>query len=121
MTMIPNEDQKKFDKILKNQKINGMTREQKELYDKFVDFALSNEDWRKWQTQMAIEEATEFILALLHFARGKGNKEEIISEIADLENMIGQMKKMHDISDEEIANERIRKVERTIKKHNLKL
>lgn len=98
-----------------------MNKEEQELYDKFVNFVNNDSEWKKWQTQMAIEEATEFILSILHYLRGKGSREDVVSEIADLENMIGQMKSIYNISEREISEERIRKVQRTIEKFNIKL
>jgi len=98
-----------------------MNKEQQELYDKFVDYVMGNPDWKAWQNSMAIEESLEFALSILHLARGKANRTDVVSEIADIENMIGQIKAMHGITEEEVGDERIRKVERAIKKHDLKL
>jgi len=98
-----------------------MTKEQQELYDKFVDFAMSDPDWKKWQEHMVIEELSELISAISHYRRGKIPVEELVSEIADVENMLGQIKALHNITEEEVGDERIRKVQRTINKHKLEL
>jgi Asp-tRNA(Asn)/Glu-tRNA(Gln) amidotransferase C subunit len=98
-----------------------MTTEQKELYDKFVNYVLRNEETKKKQVDMMIEESAELILALCHLRRNRNEIKDVITEIADIENMIGQMKAMYQISDEEIDNERIEKIKRTIKKHNIDL
>jgi len=98
-----------------------MTKEQQELYDKFVDYVMNDPNWKSWQDQMAIEESLEFALSILHLARGKNDRTDLVSEIADIENMIGQIKAMHNITEEEVGDERIRKVKRAIEKHNLDL
>jgi hypothetical protein len=94
-----------------------MKPEQKELYDKFVQYAIDN--WSEHQIDMAIEESAEFILSLCHLRRGKNNIDDVISEIADIENMIGQIKAIYNITDEEVDNERISKIKRAIKKYDI--
>jgi hypothetical protein len=98
-----------------------MNNHQQDLYNKFVKFAMNDPVWKLHQGQMAIEESLEFALAILHLNRGKATREDLLSEIADIENMIGQMKAMHQITDHEIADERTRKIERLITKFNIKL
>lgn len=98
-----------------------MNSEQQKIYDKFVQFAMNDEKYKLGQNTMAIEESLEFSLAILHMIRGKATRSDLVSEIADLENMIGQIKAMNNVTDEEVAEERIRKVERAAKKAGLDL
>ena len=86
-----------------------MNEQQQATYDKFVQFVMNNPEWKSWQNQMAIEESLEFSLAILHMLRGKSKREDLVSEIAGLENMMGQIRAMHGITEEEVATERIRK------------
>ena len=98
-----------------------MRKQDQTLYNKFVNFAMSNEDWKKWQEHMAIEELSELISAISHYRRKKIAKEDLISEIADVENMLGQLKALYNIDQIDIDDVRIEKIKRTINKHNLKI
>ena len=89
-----------------------MNPEQQKIYEEFVQLILNDQEFKETQNAMAIEEALEFSLAILHGIRGKSSREDLISEIADLENMIGQIKAVHKITEEEVSYERIRKIER---------
>ena len=59
----------------------------KELYKKVVEhFGIIS------QTDMAIEECAELIVAIRHGFRNKATKNNIASEIADVEIMCGQLR-----------------------------
>jgi hypothetical protein len=96
-----------------------MTEEQKNRYEQFINHMISTEEHRKWQVQMAVEESLEFSLAMLHMARGKANRDDLVTEIADIENMIGQIKALHNVTEEEVWNERDKKIIRAAKKLNI--
>lgn len=98
-----------------------MNEQQQVTYDKFVQFVMNNLEWKSWQNQMVIEESLEFSLAILHMLRGKSKREDLVSEIAGLENMMGQIRAMHGITGEEVVTERIRKIERAMEKHGIVL
>lgn len=68
------------------------------------------------QKVIAIEELSELQKEIAKDLRGKGNKENIIEEIADCIIMIEQLKIMYDISDKEIYDVVEEKLERTIKR-----
>lgn len=57
--------------------------------------AIYRETLQKWGTEaqydQAIEECAELIAALKHFKRNKVSEKEIISELADVTLMIGQL------------------------------
>ena len=44
------------------------------------------------QFDMAIEECSELIMAICHYGRNKANKNDIASEIADVEIMCNQLR-----------------------------
>ena len=50
---------------------------------------------KKWGTEaqydQAVEECAELIAVLKHFRRGKAGEEEVISELADVTLMLGQL------------------------------
>lgn len=82
---------------------------------------MSSEEHRNWQVQMVVEESLEFSLAMLHMLRGKANRDDLLTEIADIENMIGQIKALYNITEEEVCNVRDRKIIRAAKKLNINL
>lgn len=98
-----------------------MRKEQQELYDKFVNYVVTHDSWSKWQVDRTIEEAAELILSLCHLRRKKNKLEDVISEIADIENMIGQIKAIYKITDDQVNNERIEKIKRTLDLHKITL
>ena len=63
------------------------------------------------QMRMAMEECAELIVALSHHLRARCQIADVISEIADVEIMIEQLKLIFDAFDE-VGRERTRKVER---------
>jgi NTP pyrophosphatase (non-canonical NTP hydrolase) len=91
-----------------------MDRNQNIKYKRFLRFVLNNKEMLEKQDTMAIEESLEFSLAILHLRRGKADRTDLVSEIADLENMIGQIKMMHGITEKEVADERMRKIDRKL-------
>ena len=56
------------------------------------------------QKQVAIEEMSELIKEICKDFRGSGDKERIVSEIADVEIMLQQLMIMYDITTEEMLN-----------------
>lgn len=79
----------------------------KELFKRCVD---------KWgrlaQLIMVMEECAELIKEVSKEIRGKGNRKNIIEEIADVQLMIEQLKFMLNITDEEITDATGEKIER---------
>ena len=83
-------------------------------YDRLVAHITANPDGKRIpQDDMALALALELALSLLHKRRGKATREDVISEIADMENMIGQLKSDHGISDAEVRKVRLEKVLRS--------
>lgn len=69
------------------------------------------------QSIQSIEEMSELIKELTkNINRGKDNKEEIKSEIADVTIMLEQLKIYYEISQEELDEEMKYKIERQIKR-----
>lgn len=62
------------------------------------------------QIRMAIEEMAELINALMKEPRGRANKEDIITEIADVQIMMEQLSIIY--GQKEVAKERERKMKR---------
>lgn len=56
------------------------------------------------QKQVAIEEMAELTKEICKDFRGKGNREHIIEEIADVDIMLQQLMIMYDITTEEMLN-----------------
>lgn len=56
------------------------------------------------QKQVAIEEMAELTKEICKEFRGKGNREHIIEEIADVDIMLQQLMIMYDITTEEMLN-----------------
>ena len=54
------------------------------------------------QTVVAIEEMSELQKELTKFIRGKGNRENLIEEVADVLVMITQIQLMYHIPDDEV-------------------
>lgn len=54
------------------------------------------------QTVVAIEEMSELQKELSKFIRGKGNRDNLIEEVADVLVMITQIQLMYDIPDDEV-------------------
>jgi NTP pyrophosphatase (non-canonical NTP hydrolase) len=54
------------------------------------------------QTVVAIEEMSELQKGLTKFIRGKGNRENLIEEVADVLVMITQIQLMYHIPDDEV-------------------
>jgi NTP pyrophosphatase (non-canonical NTP hydrolase) len=57
---------------------------------------------RPMQTVVAIEEMSELQKELTKFIRGKGNRENLIEEVADVLVMITQIQIMYHIPDDEV-------------------
>jgi NTP pyrophosphatase (non-canonical NTP hydrolase) len=72
--------------------------------------------WGDEQKKIAIEELAELITAILHFERNKISKQDLISEVADVEIMLKQLKIIYDLPQEEVEKEMRFKLNRTIKK-----
>lgn len=62
------------------------------------------------QIMMACEEAAELTQALMHFLRGRGSKEAVAEEVADLMIMCRQMRRM--FGSELVDDIAARKIER---------
>lgn len=56
----------------------------------------------KLQSVIAMEECSELIKEISKFIRGKGNKDNLIEEMADVLIVIDQLKLMYNISSAEI-------------------
>lgn len=96
-----------------------MSPEGQELYDRFVSFAADK--WGESQLSMAIEELSELICAISHYRRGKITKEGLTSEIADVENMLGQIKHIYGIDPTDVDRIRIEKVRRCCDRYGVSL
>lgn len=64
------------------------------------------------QTVVAMEEMSELIKELSKDLRGKSTKAQIITEIADVQIMLDQLKIMHEITDKDIEDEVVFKLAR---------
>ena len=65
-----------------------------EIYKKAMD------KWgRELQIIMGIEEMAELTKALVKHLRGKGNSDDILEEMADVDIMLGQLKRMFNVFD----------------------
>lgn len=64
------------------------------------------------QKQVAIEEMAELTKEICKDFRGKGNRDNIIEEIADVEIMLTQLMIMYDIKDWELSGEMASKLAR---------
>lgn len=68
------------------------------------------------QTVVCMEECAELIKECSKMLRGKGDKEHLIEEMADVYICLEMLKKMYGISSTDIVNERVRKLERLRKR-----
>jgi NTP pyrophosphatase (non-canonical NTP hydrolase) len=66
------------------------------------------------QTRKAVEELTELSLALQRALEGRGDLDNIREEIADVEIMVAQLRKVYDRLDSEISIDtwKLRKLDR---------
>lgn len=64
------------------------------------------------QKQVAIEEMSELIKEICKDFRGSGDKERIVSEIADVEIMLTQLMIIYDIQELELSGAMARKLAR---------
>jgi len=68
------------------------------------------------QIDVLIEELGELIVAISHYKRGRGNKEEILEEIVDVTIMNEQIRYMLKLSDCKFNTIMTEKLERTFRK-----
>ena len=66
------------------------------------------------QLKKTAEELMELVLAIQHYLGGRNNREEIIEEMGDAENMLSQMRRILKIDLNEIEAVIRQKEERTI-------
>lgn len=71
------------------------------------------------QKPIIIEELAELIQAILHYERGKIEKKDLISEVADVEIVLAQLKILYEIDQKDIDDEIQFKLDRTLKKINI--
>ena len=85
------------------------SEEEKEFWQKAL------ETWgTRDQVEQVMEELAELIVEINHFRRGKSDLEKLISEIADVINMIGQLTVMvPGLTESLILEECQAKIERT--------
>lgn len=70
--------------------------------------------WKETQKIKIIEELSELITALIHYDNNKIKKEELISEVADVEIMLLQLRILYDIKNDDIEKEKLFKLRRTV-------
>lgn len=84
-----------------------MSDDQKAIYLAAIDtFGVQN------QWTVAAEEMTELAKEVCKFKRGRGNRKDLIFEVADVEIMIDQLKIIHNITDEELKIAKRKKTNR---------
>lgn len=66
------------------------------------------------QLKKTVEELTELTLAIQHHLNGRSNREELVEEMGDAENMLSQMRRILKIDLNEIESVIRQKEERTI-------
>lgn len=70
----------------------------------------------RYQYIQTIEECAELSQALTHFIRGKGSKEKIIDEIADVQLMARQLARIFGQAEvDKVINKKIRRLEKRLK------
>ena len=76
-----------------------------------IDKKLALVAMEKWglekQTEMAIEEAAEFILARNHYKRGRITKEDYVEEMVDVYIMFSQLRVMYGALFEELLHKKL--------------
>ena len=75
--------------------------------------AINHFGWTS-QTDMAVEECAELILALQHFVRGKASIEDVVNEIADVEIMCGQLRLLF-LGVDEAKKKKLKRLEELLK------
>jgi NTP pyrophosphatase (non-canonical NTP hydrolase) len=88
------------------------------LLDKFYNRVWFKKDSLYWQTLMVFEETAELQKELTKTIRGKGNRDDLIAEIADVEITIESIKFGLDIRQEDIEKIKEYKINRFFERHN---
>ncbi|MGL5962660.1 MAG: hypothetical protein ACRCZ0_12030 [Cetobacterium sp.] len=88
----------------------------RELFTKDNLYKLLSTKTREVNLLMVIEELAELQIALTRFERGRGSKSDIIEEMADCMIVIGMLKSLYDVDDEELREEAERKMKRNLKR-----
>lgn len=90
--------------------IDSLKINQKEILDKVIL------KWKDAQKPIIIEELSELITALLHYERKKISKQDLISEVADVEIVLKQLKIIYDISTDKVEETKREKLLRVLKR-----
>lgn len=84
-----------------------MSEDLKEIYVAAIDTFGTQNQWT-----VAAEEMTELAKEVCKFKRGRGNRKNLIFEMADVLIMVEQLQIIHDIKDEEINTAKRKKTNR---------
>lgn len=68
------------------------------------------------QLKKTVEELTELTLAIQHYLNGRSNREELVEEMGDVENMLSQTRRILKIDLNEIEEVIRQKEERTLER-----
>ena len=94
-----------------------MTEDNKKRIETFCNYVATN--YRESQILLVYEELGELISAINKYRRKKITFEDFISEIADVEIMLHQLKKLYKVDQDQIDDIKVQKIERAIKAYNL--
>jgi NTP pyrophosphatase (non-canonical NTP hydrolase) len=84
------------------------------VIDKDLALAATKLWGEKAQTEMAIEEAAEFIVAHNHYKRRRITKKEYVGEMVDAYIMLSQLRAMHGHLFEEVLDEKLKNLYKRI-------
>ena len=91
--------------------------------DKDEIYKLAIEKWgRELQILMGIEEMAELTKELIKNLRGKENRDNIIEEMADVEIMMGQLKRLFVVGGDltQVKARKMLRLEKMLNQHNKK-